>query len=374
MKYYLIAGEASGDLHASNLMKELKKADPSAVFEFLGGDLMLAQGGTMHKHYREMAFMGILPVVLHFRTIEKNFALCKETLLRFRPDVLILVDYPGFNLRMAKFAKQIGIWTAYYISPKIWAWKTKRVYKVKAFIDRMFTIFPFETDFYKKYDYPVSYVGNPLYESITSIRKKSFDIAGFIQKNNLSDKPVVALLAGSRKHEISSLLPDMLSVVPYFSGYQFVIAGAPGIETSFYDQFIKGDVKIIFGQTYELLRVSQAALVTSGTATLETALFNVPQVVCYRLSPQWFIEKMRPFVLKTKYFSLVNLVADEEVVLELFQRQVSTSNLKNELDKILNNTEYRLNILDGYKRVASKLKAGNAPELAANQIVEWING
>jgi lipid-A-disaccharide synthase len=373
MKYFIIAGEASGDMHGAKLMAEIKKSDPKAVFMFFGGDLMENQGGILIKHYREMAFMGILPVIMNFRTIQRNFKLCEKELSGFQPDVLILVDYPGFNLRMAQFAKKNGIRTVYYISPKIWAWKTKRVKKVKKYVDHMFTIFPFETGFYKQYEYNVTYVGNPVYDLIHEELNKPLDFEEFCQSNNLTSKPIIALLAGSRRHEIKALLPVMEQVSDYFSEYQFVIAGAPSISDEFYQSILKLNLPVVFGQTYELLRHSKAAIVTSGTATLETALLKVPQVVCYIMGLGWLLELFRNQILKTKYFSLVNLVAEKEVVKELFQSQVTVENLRNELTQLLENESYRNEINKGYSEIELNLKSEGAASITARRIVEIIN-
>jgi lipid-A-disaccharide synthase len=372
MKYYLIAGEASGDLHASNLMKDILELDNNAQFEFFGGDLMLSVGGTLHKHYRDMAFMGIVPVLLNLRNIQKNFTHCKKTLLQSKPDVVILVDYPGFNLRMAEFSKHLNIPTAYYISPKIWAWKTHRIKKVKAFVDQMYTILPFETEFYQKYEYPVTYVGNPLFETIRQYKCNPFSLNAFRRKNDLSDKPIVALLAGSRKHEIQALLPAMLETSKHFPNFQFVIAGAPGITADMYSLANQNRAKVIYNQTYDLLRASRAALVTSGTATLETALFNVPQVVCYKMGLGWFLERFRNQILKTPFFSLVNLIAGREVVKELFQSEVTVKNLKGELKKILDDNQHSNCIMEGYSDIAAKLEAGYEPKKAASHLINWL--
>lgn len=374
MKYFLIAGEPSGDMHAAKLMSEIKNADIDAKFEFLGGDLMQQQGGYMHLHYKKMAFMGIGAVLANIRTIKKNFSICQNALLNFNPHVLILVDYPGFNLRMAKFAKQHHIKTAYYISPKIWAWKTKRVYKIKAFVDQMFTIFPFETAFYQKFNYKVNYVGNPVYDSIINELSQKHNHEAFCLKNKLStQKPIVALLAGSRNEEISLLLPSMIKQAKYFPNYQFVIAGAPGQNDHFYQKFTNNELPVIFDQTYALLRSSKAALVTSGTATLETALLKIPQVVVYKMAMGWILEKNRKFILKTDYFSLVNLVAEKEVVSELFQSQVNEKLLKIELEKILNNDEYRLTMLTEYEIIAKKLHSEGAARKTGKAIIKWLN-
>ncbi len=371
MKYFLIAGEPSGDMHAATLMEEIKKNDDNATFQYFGGDLMQAQGGILLKHYREMAFMGILPVVMNIRTIKKNFDACKKHLLIFQPDVLILVDYPGFNLRMAKFAKEKSIPVTYYISPKVWAWKTKRVHQIKAYVDHMYTIFPFETPFYEKYNYKVNYVGNPLYDLLKPKIDSKPDFEEFTSKYKLSKKPIIALLPGSRDHEIKSLLPTMLELGKHYPEYQLVISGAPGKDPGFYKQF-STNTPVIFENTYELLQNSTASIVASGTATLETALLKVPQVVIYKMGMGWLLEKLRSFILKTEFFSLVNLVAEKEVVKELFQSQVTVENLKNELDKILSDENYRSKILEGYKQIEEKLSTEGAASKTAKAIVESL--
>jgi lipid-A-disaccharide synthase len=372
MKYFLIAGEPSGDMHGASLMKEIKNSDTEAEFMFFGGDLMKDQGGTMVKHYHDMAFMGILPVILNLGKISENFDICKKNLLSFTPNILILIDYPGFNLQMAKFAKENGIKTAYYISPKIWASRTHRVKKIKAYVDQLYTIFPFETEFYKKYNYSVSYVGNPVYDVIKKELSKPINFDSFCTKNQLTGKPIIAILAGSRKTEISELLPIMEQIPHYFPDFQFVIAGAPGNTIDFYQSILKSEIPVIFDQTYELLRHSKAAIVTSGTATLETALLNIPQVVCYKMGMGWFLELFRNQILKTNYFSLVNLVGEKEVVKELFQSQVTVKNIKAELIQIIGNEEYRNSILKDYSEIAQQLASNGAASVAANQIVQSI--
>ncbi|MBN2262688.1 MAG: lipid-A-disaccharide synthase [Prolixibacteraceae bacterium] len=373
MKYFLIAGEPSGDMHAAKLMCEIKNIDSDAQFEFLGGDLMQQQGGTMHLHYKKMAFMGIGAVLANLKTIKSNFSICQNALLNFNPHVLILIDYPGFNLRMAKFAKEHNIKTAYYISPKIWAWKTKRVHKIKAFVDQMFTIFPFETAFYQKFNYKANYVGNPVYDSITTELSQKHNHETFCTNNKLSpQKPIVALLAGSRNEEISLLLPVMVKQAKSFPNYQFVIAGAPGQNPHFYQKLTNTEIPVIFDQTYALLRSSKAAIVASGTATLETALLKIPQVVVYKMAMGWFLEKNRKFILKTDFFSLVNLVAEKEVVKELFQSEVNEKLLNVELDKILNNEDYRSRMLTEYNNIAEKLHSEGAAQKTAKAICQWL--
>ncbi|MBN1252323.1 MAG: lipid-A-disaccharide synthase, partial [Bacteroidales bacterium] len=339
MKYYIIAGEASGDLHASNLMKELNKLDKNANFRVWGGDLMQNQGGKIVKHYKELAFMGFYEVLMNLGEIRKNFKLCKTDLLDYNPDILILVDYPGFNLRMAEFAKNNNIKTYYYISPKIWAWKKSRAWKIKKFIDKMFVIFPFEKDFYKSYNYDVEYVGNPLVDELEEKKVLLTDLQTFKSKNNLLEKPIIALLAGSRKQEINLILPEMLEIIKFYPNYQFILAGAPSFEVKDYQQLTNGfDVKLIFNQTYDLLKHSTAAIVTSGTATLETALFNIPQVVVYKMNSLTY--SIGKHFIKMRFFSLVNIVMQKEVVKELLQNNIS-ENIKTELDLILFNKIYK---------------------------------
>jgi lipid-A-disaccharide synthase len=371
MKYYIIAGEASGDLHASNLMKELKVEDSEAEFRFWGGDLMLAQGGKLVKHYRETAFMGFLTVLKNLGKIRENFSLCEKDLLKYQPDVLILVDYPGFNLRMAKFAKENGIRIHYYISPKIWAWKEGRVKKIKAYVDRMFTIFPFETEFYKKHNYEVSFGGNPLLDAIENRPNKEELFEDFTTKNNLSDKPIVAILAGSRKQEIERILPVMLDVTGDFPDHQFVVAAAPSITKEFYSQVVGNrDVKFVYGQTYDLLQQSKAALVTSGTATLETAILNIPQVVCYITAGGKLLYTIGKRLLKVKYISLVNLVMDRLIVKELIQQYCTPKNISNELRCILEEGNYRTEMLNSYQLLNEKLGGAGASSRFAKLIVE----
>ncbi|MGY6647227.1 lipid-A-disaccharide synthase [Wenyingzhuangia sp. IMCC45574] len=366
MKYYLIAGEASGDLHASNLMKSLAEKDASADFRFFGGDLMEQVGGTLVKHYRDLAFMGFLEVLLNIRTIFKNIDFCKEDLITYQPDVLILIDYPGFNLRIAEFAKQNGIPVHYYISPKIWAWKESRIHKIKRDVDFMHVIFPFEIDFYEgKHNFPVNYVGNPLLDAINE--REKVDELAFRKEHGLGEKPVIALLPGSRTQEIIKILSEMLTVIDRFPDYQFVVAGAPSKDKAFYDQFIQGtDVKFINNQTYDLLSIATAALVTSGTATLETALFKVPQVVCYIANSVSYAIAKR--LVKLDFISLVNLVMDKEVVRELIQHECNTETLTKELQKIVTEPG-RAEMLSNYEVLHKKLGGEGASDKLANSIL-----
>lgn len=367
MKYYLIAGEASGDLQASYLIKELAKADDKADFRCFGGDLMQQEGATVVKHYKELAFMGVEDVIMNIRTIFKNIAFCKEDIKNYHPDVLILVDYPGFNMKIAKWAKANNIKVYYYISPKIWAWNQKRVHKIKKVIDKMFVILPFEKDFYAKFDYRVDFVGHPLLDCIADRPQISFE--DFCQTHQLSNKPIIALLPGSRKQEISAMLTLMLSVVNKFPDYQFVIAGAPSQSLEFYKQYITNDVAIIENKTYDLLQHSTAALVVSGTATLETALFKVPQVVCYKTG--WIFYNLAKLVIKVKYISLVNLIMDKEIVKELIQSDLNTLNLTNELTRITTGNTRQTMVKD-YEELHQKLGGKDASKRAAELMVSYL--
>ena len=374
MKYYLIVGEASGDLHASNLMRALQHEDPQAEFRFFGGDLMKAVGGTCVKHYRELAYMGFIPVLLHLRTIFRNMDFCKKDVEAWQPDVLILVDYPGFNLKIAEYIKrhtQIPVY--YYISPKIWAWKEYRIKNIKRDVDELFSILPFEVDFFKKHQYPIHYVGNPCVDAVDDFRRKGQEtFSEFVTANGLEDKPIIALLAGSRRQEIKDNLTRMIEAARSFPHYQFVVAGAPGIEPDFYKRYIDSSTKIVFGQTYRLLQQAEAALVTSGTATLETALFRVPQVVCYYISAGKLVSFLRRHILKVKYISLVNLIADREVVTELVADGMTVSNIKKELAKIISGGNGRSRMLSEYDRLIGILGEPGASERAAAQITAFL--
>ena len=377
MKYYLIVGEASGDLHASNLMSAIKSRDAHAEFRFFGGDLMTAVGGTCVKHYKEMAYMGFIPVLLHLRTIFKNMDLCKRDIVQWNPDVLILVDYPGFNLKIAEFIKkETDIPIYYYISPKIWAWKEYRIKNIKRDIDELFSILPFEVEFFAKHQYKINYVGNPCVDAVESFLQTSQDsFEKFATDNGLSNKPVVALLAGSRKQEIKDNLPKMLEAIKHLAkDNQFVLAGAPGIDPSYYQGFILKDVplKIVFGQTYRLLQQASVALVTSGTATLETALFRVPQVVCYHTPIGKVIASLRRHILKVKYISLVNLVAGKEVVRELVADTMTVQNIRAEVDALLNDQSYRQAMLDNYDEMIRILGPSGASRQASEKMIELL--
>ena len=378
MKYYLIVGEASGDLHASNLMRALKELDPEASFRFFGGDLMSAVGGTRVKHYKELAYMGFIPVLLHLRTIFKNMDYCKQDIVDWQPDVVILVDYPGFNLKIAEYLKKnTTIPIYYYISPKIWAWKEYRIKNIKRDVDELFSILPFEVDFFKGHQYPIHYVGNPCVDAVDVYRKNNAESFGdFVASNSLSDKPIVALLAGSRKQEIKDNLTMMLEAAkPFVDKYQLVLAGAPGIDPAYYHKYVGKDmpVKIVFGQTYRLLQQSKAALVTSGTATLETALFRVPQTVCYYTPVGKLISFLRRHILKVKYISLVNLVANKEVVRELVADSMTVANVRSELNALLKDEEYRGQMLKEYDRMIKILGPAGASHQAASKMIELLS-
>src|SRR6056297_514777 len=371
MKYYLIAGEASGDLHGSNLMKGLKKVDTEAEFRFWGGDLMQQQSGSLVKHYKETAIMGFLEVVLNLRKINNSLKTCKKDILEYNPDVLILIDYPGFNLRIAEFAQSKGIKVYYYISPKIWAWKESRIKKIKAFVDRMFVIFPFEVEYFKKHNYPVDYAGNPLLDAVQEKINEEGSFDEFIHHNKLKDKPIIAILAGSRKQEIDKNLGVMLEIINQYKNYQFVIAAAPSIEPYYYQKFVQNNkVDVVFNQTYDVLKHAEAALVTSGTATLETALFSVPQVVCYRAgNVSYFIAKQ---FVKTQYISLVNIVMNAEVVKELIQFDMNADKLETELNKLLYDNVYRQEMLDNYEKLRKELGGTGASERVAKLLYNYL--
>lgn len=366
MKYYLVAGEASGDLHGANLMKAIKTEDQNAMFRYFGGDKMQHEGGELVKHYADMAFMGFTEVVLNLRTIMRNMKACKADILSYQPDVLILIDFPGFNLKIAEFAKKQGIKVCYYISPKIWAWNQKRVLKIKRDIDQMFCILPFEVDFYKKWEMDVHYVGNPLLDEKAQFKP---DLE-FRKKEGLTEQKIIALLPGSRKQEIERLLPDMLSVTDQFPAYQFVIAAAPTFTANYYEQFI-GDkkVKLVFAQTYNLLQNAHAALVASGTATLETALFKIPQVVLYRGGA--ISVGIARLVIKIRFISLVNLIMDKKVVEELIQQDCNTQNIAVNLNKIVDGAERNLMLKD-YDELATIMGNPGASERTAKLIVKFI--
>lgn len=368
MKYYIIAGEASGDLHASNLMKALRKKDPDAEFRVWGGDLMQAQGGDVVKHYRDLAFMGFLEVLKNIRTILSNISFCKQDILDYQPDAMILVDYPGFNLRIAEFAHQNNLKVLYYISPQVWAWKQSRVKKIRKVVDQMYVILPFEKDFYTKHDYDVQFVGHPLLDAIAG--REGMSDKDFQEKHQLDERPIVALLPGSRQQEIANMLPRMLEVRSRFPHYQFVLAGAPSVDEESYRQHgADKDLKIIKNQTYDLLEHSHAALVSSGTATLETALFKVPEVVCYKTSN--FSYQIAKRLVKIKYISLVNLVVDKEIVTELIQDDLNADRISEELQAILEGPK-REALLHNYDELHRRLGGGGASEKTADLIWEYL--
>ena len=369
MKYYLIAGEASGDLHGANLMRALAEIDPQAQFRFWGGDRMEAVGGKLIKHYRDLAFMGFWEVVTNLRTILRNIDLCKGDITAYQPDALIFIDYPGFNMRIAKWAKRQGIPTHYYISPQIWAWKENRIKAIRRDVDAMYVILPFEKDFYEgKHQYPVHFVGHPLLDAIAARREVSMEV--FKRENGLDERPIIALLPGSRKQEIAKMLSVMLSVVGSYHPYQFVIAGAPSLGYDFYRQFIREEnVHFVSGKTYDLLSHAHAALVTSGTATLETALFRVPEVVCYR--GNWISYQIAKRVISLKYISLVNLIMDAPVVTALIQGDLNTRNLKVELDKLLD-PAYRDKLQRDYQALRERLGNQGASRRTAQAIYDSL--
>jgi len=375
MKYYLVSGEASGDLHGSNLIHELKQIDANAEFRFFGGDLMAAEAGVEPTlHYNKMAFMGFIKVLMNLRTIKKNMKLCQTDILDFKPDAVILIDFAGFNLRIARFAKSIGLKTIFYISPKIWAWKQSRIRKIKKYIDKMLTILPFETEFYEKFDYEVEYVGNPLLDAISNFDRSQTE-ADFRTANNLTDKPIIALLAGSRKQEVSFMLPVMIEATKDFSDYQFVISGAPGLDVDFYKTIIPDDCDypIVFNQTYNLLQFSCAALVTSGTATLETALFGVPEVVCYRTIVPNFLYRIGRKFLKVKWISLVNLIVGKEAVRELVQVDFDKETVASELRKLLEDEQYKQQMKADYAYLQQRMGKAGASKRAAEAIVRFVS-
>ena len=376
MKYYLIVGEASGDLHASHLMASLRKEDAQADFRFFGGDMMSAVGGSCVKHYRELAYMGFVPVLLHLRTIFKNMSMCKQDILNWQPDVVILVDYPGFNLKIAKFVhEQTNIPVYYYISPKIWAWKEWRIKEIKRNVNELFSILPFEVPFFEeKHHYPIHYVGNPTADEVRQFKDEYHEtFEQFVTRNNLENKPIIALLAGSRKQEIKDNLPAMIEAVNDLSDYQLVLAGAPSIDDDYYAKYIQGTrVRLVHQNTFALLSHATAALVTSGTATLETAIFNVPQVVCYETPLPHLIRFCFNHIIKVKYISLVNLIADKEIVKELLADKFKVLLIKDELVKLLPGNLSRQKMLDEYQEVRLALGDSVAPDNAARLMVQLL--
>lgn len=375
MRYYLIAGEASGDLHASNLMKAIKGYDKEADFRYFGGDLMEQQGGVLVKHYRDMAFMGFIPVLMNIKTILHNMRICQEDIRNYHPDVVILVDYPGFNLKIAKYVKtKLGLPVHYYISPKIWAWKQYRIHSFRKYVDHIYSILPFEQDFYKKLHYEVDYVGNPSVDSVHKyLNDMAVDRTSFFRMNHIEARQVIAILPGSRKHEIKDNMPLMLKVARKHPQYSIIIAGAPGIEPDYYKQFmVDGRINIIFGQTYQLLQHSDFALVTSGTATLETALFRVPQVVCYSVIGGTLANIVFKYCFHTPYISLVNLIRGQEVVKELFGGLFKETTVDNELSRLISDTRYRENMLSEYDEMINILGKPGASTRTAQLIYNRI--
>jgi lipid-A-disaccharide synthase len=369
MKYYIIAGEASGDLHASNLMKEIAAKDPDARFRAWGGDLMQKEGATLVKHINELAFMGFTEVLLNIRTILGNIRLCKNDILSWQPDVVIFVDYPGFNLRIARFCKENGIKTVYYISPQVWAWNKSRVKVIRRDVDKMLVILPFEKDFYKSYSFEVDFVGHPLLDALN--QEKPTELDDVRKKHGLSDKKIIALLPGSRKQEIIRMLGPMAATAEHFPEYQFVIAGVPAHSPAFYHKYLGGkEIPVIYGQTYPLLRIAHAALVTSGTATLETALIGTPQIVCYKAGLISYQIARR--LVDIKFISLVNLIMDEEVVKEVIQHDFKTQTLVAGLNDLVNNSEIRKNMVENYAKLRGKLGGSGASEKAAGIITRFI--
>lgn len=372
MKYYIIAGEASGDLHGEMLIEGIKTVDPNAEFRFWGGEKMLKTGGQLARHYKETAFMGFFEIVKHFRKIKDNFNFCHEDILEYNPDAIILIDYPGFNLRIAKFSKEHGFKVIYYIAPKIWAWKTNRVKKIKKYVDRLYAIFPFEVTFYKKYGYEVDYVGNPLLQKISEFKKNTITSSEFRKAHNLNKKKIIALLPGSRKSELEKCIPELKEVYKVFKeDYQFVIAGISSIEEDFYNKILSNEheIKIIYDQTYEILNNSYAAVVVSGTAVLETALFNVPQVAFYKVSSLTFL--MKP-LLKIKFFTLPNIIMNKEIVKEYLQKNLAFD-LTSELNNILNDDNYRKQMQNNYNELSNMLGPEGAPKRAAMFIYDYLN-
>ena len=371
MKYYIIAGEASGDMHAANLMKQLKLRDKAAHFRVWGGDKMQEEADEMVKHFRDTSFMGIFKVLWNLRTIKKNFRLCEEDIATYRPEVLILIDNSGFNLPIAKFSRQLGgIRIYYYIAPQAWAWKRKRVHKIHQYCHRVFTILPFEQDFYKSYGYEVDYVGHPILDVLEERKKEVMGFDQLIEENGLTGKPLIALLPGSRKQEIKTKLPIMLKVVKHFPDYQFVIAGSSNFDQNYYEQFVRGQVKVVFDSTYHLLNNARAALVTSGTATLETALFKVPQVVCYK--PGFVTYHLLKRIVSVKFISMVNIVLDRLVVKELIEGALNEKQLKHELNLILSDTANRERIIKDYDELEQKLGGAGASKRTAELMYQDI--
>ncbi|TVR39200.1 MAG: lipid-A-disaccharide synthase [Cryomorphaceae bacterium] len=373
MKFYVIAGEASGDLHGANLIRELKRQHPGSTFRAWGGDKMEAAGAQVVKHYRDLAFMGFIEVIANLRTILRNINECKKDIAQFKPDALILIDYPGFNMRIGPFAKQLGIKVLYYISPQIWAWKQNRVHKLKQFVDRMYVILPFEKDFYKRFDVDVDFVGHPLLDAIGQYNRELFDETTWRRQHGLPvSTPLVVMLPGSRKQEVRTMLNVMIGATRSFAGYTFVVAGAPSLEPEFYHEVLKGqDVQVIHGETYALLRIAHAALVTSGTATLETALFKVPQVVCYKGNQLSYLIARR--LVKVNYISLVNLIMGREVVKELIQHEMNADTVSEQLRALCEDGQVRNEMREAYEVLREKLGGEGASELTAKLMLKTLN-
>lgn len=371
LKIYMIAGEASGDLHGANLMKELLKQDPKIAFRFWGGDLMQEVAGKPVKHIKELAFMGFIEVLMNLRTILSNIKRCKEDILAFKPDAIVLIDYPGFNLRIAEWAKEQNIKVYYYVSPQIWAWKQNRVHKIKRSVDHLFAILPFEPEFYGRFGYEVEYVGHPLLDAIEQYKQTVFSAEAFRSKWNLGQKPIIAVLPGSRKQEVRVKLPIMLDALKDFDNYEVLIAGAPSLDKSFYEPLLAGrNAKIIHGATYDILGSAEAAVVTSGTATLETALLNIPEVVCYKASPISYSIAKR--LIKIKFISLVNLIMDREVVKELIQHECNAEQIKQELMLIMEGGNKREQMLKDYEILKKTLGGGGASKKVAQSLLKTI--
>ena len=370
-RIYIIAGEASGDLHGANLLKELYKLDYSISVRAWGGGRMKNEGATLVKHISDLAFMGFIEVILNLSTILKNINFCKKDILEFKPDVLLLIDYPGFNLRIAQWAKKNGIKVHYYISPQVWAWKKSRVKIIKASVDKMYSILPFENDFYKQFDYETQYVGHPLLDEVENFNQVRLTKDEFLNKNKLSQVPIISILPGSRKQEIKVKLPIMLDAVKSLKNYQIVIAGAPNQTAKMYEEFEAQGCKIIFGQTYDLLSNSEAAIVTSGTATLETAILNIPEVVCYKGS--WISYFIARSLIKINYISLVNLIMDQQIVKELIQGECNPFKIREELDLLLNDKNYREAMLSNFEIMREKLGGQGASKEVAHSLLKTIS-
>ncbi|MDC1105938.1 lipid-A-disaccharide synthase [Prolixibacteraceae bacterium] len=374
MKYFIIAGEASGDLHGANLMRGIKASDSQASFRFFGGEEMSSVSEGLIKHYRKMAFMGFKSVLMNLGEIKRNFKLAEQEIKSFEPDVVIFIDYPGFNLRVAKIAKSLGYKTFYYISPKIWAWKEGRVKQIKQYVDKMFTILPFETEFYQKHDYPVTFVGNPTVDELLYQKQWGQTTELFCKENGLDGRPIIALLAGSRKQEIQRLLPIMAKVSDHFKEFQFVVGGAPSISKKLYDQCKGGaNIPVVYGQTHDLLKHAHSAIVASGTAALEAGVIGTPQVVCYKVEWGRLASLLRKLFLKIPYFSLVNLILGREAVKEIFQEKCTVDNVKKELELLVYDKDYRKKVEDSYEEMLNMLDGENAGTRTAEAIIKNLS-